>query len=93
MLWELDTSWLLFAIAAVAALAYMLSLGLDFLMRDQGFGPMGNAGIISGGFFGAILLANYNGIDLSEVGRAATYGLGGAFVLFLVATLARSLIR
>ncbi len=91
MIWEVNFYWLLFAVAAVTAIAYMLSLWLDFLMRDQAYGPFGNALIITGGFFGAIFGANYYGIDLSAIGKATAYGLGGAFVLFFVATLARTL--
>ena len=91
MIWDANFLVLTFAIAAVSAIAYMLALWLDFLMRDQAYGPFGNAFIIVCGFFGAIYGANYYGIDLSEIGKATAYGMGGAFVLFLLATLARTL--
>ena len=55
MIWDANFLVLMFAIAAVSAIAYMLALWLDFLMRDQAYGPFGNAFIIVCGFFGAIL--------------------------------------
>lgn len=93
MIWELDTNWMLFAIAAVAAIAYMLALLLEAVLGGQGYGPFGNAFLITAGFFGAIYLANRQGIDLSEVGKATAFGLVGAFVVLFVMVLLRMLLR
>ena len=51
MLMKLDTSWLIFALVAVTMIAYILSLGLDAAMKDDGFGAVGNAVIITAAFF------------------------------------------
>lgn len=93
MLMKMDTSWLLFAIAAVTMLAYLLSLGLDAVLRDDGYGPFGNALIISGAFFGTIYLANRQGYRFSSLMDAAASGLGGAFVALFVLIIVRAILR
>lgn len=91
MLWNLDASWLMMAIAVVAVLSYFLGSAIDALMREDGFGSLGNALIISTGFFLGILLANREGYNLREPSVAIMVGLAGAFVCLASLTLAKAL--
>ena len=93
MLWNLDFGWLVLAFGTVIGIAYMMSLMIESSIGREGFGPMGNATIITVGFFGTILLANHQGINLRELKDALIYGLGGAFALMLVAVLLRAIFR
>ena len=61
-------------------------------MRSDGFGPTGNATIMTGGFFLAILLANYEGHNLRHLQLAIPVGLAGAFIALSVFTLTKALI-
>ncbi|MBY8915910.1 hypothetical protein T8J41_09105 [Nitratireductor rhodophyticola] len=93
MLMKLDTSWLIFALVAVTMIAYILSLGLDAAMKDDGFGAVGNAVIITAAFFGTIHLANQRGIRFSSLTEGATAGLGGAFAALLVLVVVKAVLR
>lgn len=93
MLMKLDASWLLFAVAAVTILSYLLSLALDSVMREDGFGAMGNAGIITIAFFATIYLANGQGIRFASLTEGAFAGLGGAFATLLVMTFVKAILR
>lgn len=92
MLMKLDPAWLIFAVVTVSMFAYMFSLGLDAILNEDGFGPFGNAGIITAGFFGTIYLANGQGIRFSSLLEAALTGLGGAFAAMLVLTFLKALL-
>lgn len=88
MLWNLDASWLLFAVITVAMVGFMLGMALDGVMGDDGFGATGNMVIITAGFFLAIFAANLHGWRLNDLTTAVGTGLGGAFVtLFAMALL------
>ncbi|MCR4265530.1 hypothetical protein [Nitratireductor sp. ZSWI3] len=93
MLMKLDTSWLLFGIAAVTMLAYLLSLGLDAVMREDGFGALGNAGIITVAFFATIYLANDHGIRFASLTEAAFAGMSGSFSALLILTFAKAILK
>jgi len=86
MLWNLDLAWLLMTVSVVAVLSYFFGTALDALMREDGFGPLGNTIIFVAGFFGGILAANCQGVSLRNLTLAAAVGLGGAFAT--LATLA-----
>jgi hypothetical protein len=92
MLWNLDASWLMMAIATVAVLSYFFGSALDALMREDGFGSFGNALIVSGSFFASILAANQEGYNLRELHVAVLVGLGGAFVVLASLTLVKGLL-
>lgn len=92
MLWNIEFFWGVLAFGTVTGIAYMMCLMMESTIGREGYGPMGNAFLIVAGFFGAILVANYNGINLKQLDEAITYGLGGAFVTFLVMLLARAVI-
>ncbi|PWJ84792.1 hypothetical protein C7441_10458 [Pseudaminobacter salicylatoxidans] len=92
MLWNLEPGWLLMAVALVAVVAFFFGAALDAIMREDGFGPVGNMVLLSAGFFGAILCANFYDIVLSDMTFAMAVGLGGAFVLFALLAFAKAAI-
>lgn len=79
MLWNLESGWLLMAIAAVAFVSFMVALLLDAIMGPDGFGPVGNAIVVTAGFFATIALINMAGTRLTDLRLAAAYGIAGAF--------------
>jgi len=91
MLWNLDAFWLTMAIAIVVVFAFFLGSAIDTLVREDGFGTTGNMAIIFGGFFLAILAANYQGYSLHELHRAIMVGLAGAFACLTSLTLLKAL--
>lgn len=94
MLLDLDSSWLMMAVAAVAILAFIFSLGMDAIMKNEGFGPLGNTVIITVSFFLTILSVNAYGIRFPDLTSAALTGLGGAFgILMLMALIKAGLER
>lgn len=92
MLWNLDASWLMMAIATVAVLSVFLGSAIHSL-TNEGFGTVGNALIICSGFFLAIFLANQQGYNLRELRMAVPVGLGGAFVCLFVLTFIKTFAR
>lgn len=94
MLMKLDPLWLAFAVTGVAMLAYIFSVGLDAVKPEPGFGVVGNASIITIGFFGAIHAFNAYGTRFGSMLDATLTGLCGAFLLlFLMIALKLSLNR
>jgi hypothetical protein len=88
MLWNMDQMWLLMAVTVVAILGFIVALALDAIMGREGFGPLGNMAVITAGFFLGIFVANYFGVRLNDMTRAAVTGVGGAFVsLFVLAAI------
>lgn len=86
MLWNLEPSWLMMAVASVIVMALFFGSALHAIMRDDGFGPIGNMVLFTAGFFIAIVAVNSWGVNLRDLTRAMATGLGGAFVV--IATLA-----
>jgi hypothetical protein len=86
MLWNLDPAWLMMSVALVAVLSFFFGSIMDAIMRDDGFGPVGNMAVITIGFFTAIFAANWNGIAMPNLTLAMATGLAGAF--FILAALA-----
>ena len=91
MIWDVDFTWLLMAIGAVSAFAYMLSLMLESSLGSETLGPFVNAGLITGGFFLGIAAANHHGISVSELKLALIVGLSGAFVMLFSVLLVRGI--
>lgn len=90
MLMKLDSTWLLFAVVAVAMLSFIFSMALDAVMKEAGFGAAGSAVIITAAFFGTIYAANWYGLRFSSLLDAVLAGVGGAFVVLLVLVLVKS---
>lgn len=92
MIWNLDTGWLMMAIAAVAVMAMFFGAALDAIMREDGFGPFGNMVLFTVGFFAAIIIANTVGINLRDLKLAMAYGLGGAFATVSVMAMFKAVV-
>lgn len=90
MIWNLDTGWLMMAIATVAVLAFFFGAALDAIMREDGFGSTGNMLLFTAGFFLAVIAANTYGISLRDLKLAVAWGLGGAFALVSLMALAKA---
>lgn len=90
MLLKLDPSWLMMAVAAVAVLFYIFALGMDAIMKSDGFGPIGNAIVMTAGFFLAILTANAYGIWFADATAATLAGLCGAFAALMILALIKA---
>jgi len=90
MLWNLEAGWLMMAVALVAVVAFFFGAALDAIMREDGFGPVGNMLVLTAGFFGAILGANLYGIELDDLTIAMAVGLGGAFVAVMLLALMKA---
>jgi uncharacterized membrane protein YeaQ/YmgE (transglycosylase-associated protein family) len=84
MLWNLEPSWLMMAAASVIVMALFFGSALHAIMRDDGFGPIGNMVLFTAGFFIAVVAADSWGVDLRDLTRAMAAGLGGAFVTIAV---------
>ncbi|TAN01399.1 MAG: hypothetical protein EPN45_12835 [Rhizobiaceae bacterium] len=80
MLANLDLFWLVMAVAVVAIFSFIFGLALDGLMGGDGFGPIGNMVVVTGGFFLGIFLANFYGVRFYDLKVAVGAGLIGAFV-------------
>ncbi|MBA3446303.1 MAG: hypothetical protein H0T56_01600 [Pseudaminobacter sp.] len=94
MLWNLEPGWLMMTVAIVVVIALFFGSALDAIMRDDGFGPVGNMMLFTVCFFAAILAANSYGLNLRDLTRAMATGLGGAFVgIALLALLKGALAR
>jgi hypothetical protein len=92
MIWNLETAWLLMAVATVAVLSFFFGSALNYVMRDDGFGATGNTTIVSTGFFLGIVAVNRQGYDLHDMHVAILVGLAGAFVCLSLLTLLKAMI-
>lgn len=90
MLWNLDSGWLMMAVAFVAVMAFFFGAALDAIMKEDGFGPTGNMLLFTAGFFGAVIVANSYGISLRDLKLAVAWGLGGAFVFISLLALLKA---
>ena len=87
---HLDTTWLLFAFAIIAAFGFFFGTALDAVMKESGFGPTGNTLLFIAGFFIAVLVANKHGIALNDLRLATACGLGGAFAFISAVALLKA---
>jgi hypothetical protein len=92
MIWNLGFGWLVLMAGCVSILAFMLALGLDALMGREGFGPVGNAFVLTGGFFLSIFVFNSFGYNLADMKWGAAAGIGGAFVCMTTLALTKGLL-
>ncbi|WP_378948308.1 hypothetical protein [Mesorhizobium sp. ANAO-SY3R2] len=90
MLWNLEPGWMMMAVALVTVLSFFFGAALDAIMKEDGFGPIGNMLLFTAGFFAAVLVANSFGIALRDLRLAVAWGLGGAFVLISVLALVKA---
>lgn len=80
MLWKLDPTWLMMALASVTVMGFFFGSIMDAIMADDGFGPFGNMILITVGFFASIFVANVHGISMGNLTFAMGTGLSGAFL-------------
>ncbi|MBX3529304.1 MAG: hypothetical protein KF849_01775 [Rhizobiaceae bacterium] len=90
MLMNLGLIWMVIAGGVVFGVAYMMSLMMESSIGREGFGPFAHATFIFLGFFGAILIANHQGISLHELKWALVYGSGGATALLMTMLVLRA---
>ncbi|CDX49245.1 conserved membrane hypothetical protein [Mesorhizobium plurifarium] len=90
MFLHLDTTWLLFAFAIIAAFGFFFGTLLDAIMKEGAFGPTGNTLLFIFGFFAAVVIANKHGISLTDLKLAVAWGLGGAFSFISVLALIKA---
>lgn len=77
-------------LTVVAAIAFLSGTVLDAVLKENGFGPTGNALLVSAGFLTAVYLASRQGVVLSDLKLVAAYGLGGGFTLFAALALLKA---
>jgi hypothetical protein len=92
MLWNIDAGWFIMAFGTVAGVSYMMALMMESSIGKEGYGPFLHATFITGGFFLAILGANYQGINLADLKWALVYGGAGAFATMLAMLLLRAVV-
>lgn len=80
MVWNLDMGWLLMAVVCVGILAFIISMALNAIMGEDGFGATGNAVVITVGFFATIFAANTFGYRLADLREAVVVGMAGSFL-------------
>jgi hypothetical protein len=90
MLSHIDTTTLAFALTALMAVALVFGTVLNAIVRENGFGPAGNALLFAAGFVGATYVAETCGVSLRDFRLIAAWGIGGAFVLFSALALVKA---
>jgi hypothetical protein len=90
MLSHIDTTTLVVALVALMAIALVFGTVLNAILRENGFGPVGNATLFAIGFVGGVYLAGSYGVGMRDFRLAAAWGLGGAFVLFSALALVKA---
>lgn len=89
MPWTLTTEGFLIALAIVAAMSFIIAIGVDAIVGADGLGTSGNALVMTVGFFLAVLVVR----QLGWTGEDARYGVGagmvGAFLALAIAMLAK----
>lgn len=84
MFWNLDPMWLALLVIVVSILSFLVALALNAVMGDDGFGVGGNTAVITAGFFGGIVLADWFGFRFRDMGHVIAFGLCGALACMLV---------
>ncbi|MCV3238558.1 hypothetical protein [Mesorhizobium sp. ZC-5] len=90
MLWKLDPTWLMMAVASVTVMGFFFGSIMDAIMADDGFGPFGNMILITVGFFASIFVANVHGISMGNLTFAMGTGLSGAFLTLAALALVKA---
>lgn len=90
MLWKLDPTWLMMAVASVTVMGFFFGSIMDAIMADDGFGPFGNMILITIGFFASIFVANVHGISMGNLTFAMGTGLSGAFLTLAALALVKA---
>ncbi|KQZ33470.1 hypothetical protein ASD50_00880 [Mesorhizobium sp. Root552] len=89
-MWDMDMGGLAIGLTVVAAIAFLSGTVLDAVVKENGFGPTGNALLVTAGFVTAVYLANRQGLIFADLKLATAYGLGGGFALFAALALIKA---
>ena len=92
MLMKLSAFWLIMSVTTVAVLSYFISLMFNGVFGKDGFGTIGNMIVLTAGFFGGIIVAEYLGYSFRGLQMNVYLGLGSAFLTFTVLALLRMMI-
>lgn len=93
MIWNLDSQWLILAVAAAGILSFFFGMAMDGIMGKDGFGPIANSLIICGSFFLTVYICNLAGISLRRLEVAVPYGLTGSFLVFAFFAASKALLK
>ena len=89
-MWDMDMGGLAIGLTVVAAIAFLSGTVLDAVVKENGFGPTGNALLFTVGFLCAVYLANRYGLIFADLKMAAAYGLVGGFAFFSMLALVKA---
>lgn len=89
MPWTLTTEGLLIALAIVAVSSFIIAIGADSIVGEDGFGASGNAVLMTLGFFLTVLIVRQLGWSGDNVRSGVGAGMVGAFLTLTVAMLVR----
>jgi hypothetical protein len=93
MLSSVTGIWLVLGIATMGMLAFLIGNAIDRLINENGFGPVGNAIVITAGFFLSIYLANRHGIRFRGLEVACYFGIISAMGTLLTLTIIKKILR
>ncbi len=93
MIWNLDSQWLILAVATASILSFFFGMAMDGIMGKDGFGPIMNSFIVCGSFFATVYILNMVGISLRRLEVAVPYGLTGSFVVFALLAVSKALLK
>ncbi len=93
MIWNLEPIWLTILIGCVAIIGFILAMALDAIMQRDGFGPIGNTVVVTGGFFLTIAGFNFFGYRMDDIQYATMAGLAGAFISVAVLAFAKAMLN
>ena len=85
--------WLVMAVTVVTLLSYLVSLFLDTIFGRDGFGTIGNIVILTGSFFGGIIIAEYFGYRVSGLQMHTYLGLAASLGGFLLLAIIKQIVE
>jgi hypothetical protein len=89
MPWTLTIEGFLIALAIVAAMSFIVAIGVDSIVGEDGFGVSGSALVMTLGFFFTVFSVRQLGWSGEDVRYGVGAGLVGAFLALTVGMLAK----
>lgn len=93
MFFSLDTSTQLFLFTTVVIMTYFIASAMHGVMGPDGFGVLGNQGIIIAGFYLGIWGGRYFHFPVRDFTNAVIAGLAGAFIALFFLTVLKALLN
>lgn len=93
MFFSLDTSTQLFLFTTIVIMTYFIASAMHGVMGPDGFGVLGNQGIIISGFYLGVWGARYLHFPVRDFTNAVVAGLAGAFVALFFLTVCKALLN